>query len=329
MILVLSYDWYEQGTDPVLDWLIYYKADFVKVTINDLLNKKDECLIDVNKGEIWINGKEVSKHINVIWYRRFEDDIKFSFFNEEKTKFKEQLRREIQEEISGLMKYLFMMFRDKLWLPNYNAIEVNKLEVIYQAKKEQINIPKTIICNNRNNLLKFYYECKCNIITKPIHHSGYFIDNDITFSVYTTSIDKEFILSLPEYFVASLFQERIKAKFEIRTFYLDGDFYSTAIILTSKSQENIDIKQNFGSKEINWIPYKLSEDYEEKMRKLFKRLDLNTGSFDSLLNDNDEYVLLEINPVGQYSAPSNRCNYRIDKKIADWLIKYDKENNNF
>lgn len=329
MILVLSYDWYEQGTDPVLDWLIYYKADFVKVTINDLLNKKDECFIDVNKGEIWIKGKEVSKCINIIWYRRFEYDIKFSFFDEEKTKFKEQLKREVQEEINELMRYLFMMFRDKLWLPNYRSIEVNKLEVIYQAKKEEINTPKTIICNNRNSLLKFYNECKGDVITKPINHSGYFIDDDITFSVYTTSIDEEFILSLPEYFVASLFQQKIKAKFEIRTFYLDGDFYSTAIILTSKSKENIDIKQSFESKEINWIPYKLSDDYEEKMRKLFKRLELNTGSFDSLLDDNDEYVLLEINPVGQYSAPSNRCNYRIDKKIADWLIKHDKKNNNF
>lgn len=97
------------------------------------------------------------------------------------------------------------------------------------------------------------------MITKPINHSGYFIDDDITFSVYTTSIDEEFILSLPEYFVASLFQQKIKAKFEIRTFYLDGDFYSTAIILTSKSKENIDIKQSFESKEINWIPYKLSD----------------------------------------------------------------------
>ena len=35
MILALSFDHYEQGTDPVIDWLIYHKADFVKVTIQD------------------------------------------------------------------------------------------------------------------------------------------------------------------------------------------------------------------------------------------------------------------------------------------------------
>ena len=41
MIVVLSYNWYEQGTDPVIDWLIYHKANFVKITIQDLLNKTE------------------------------------------------------------------------------------------------------------------------------------------------------------------------------------------------------------------------------------------------------------------------------------------------
>jgi hypothetical protein len=33
---------------------------------------------------------------------------------------------------------------------------------------------------------------------------------------------------------------------------------------------------------------------------------------------------LEVNPVGQYSAESERCNYKIEKSIAEWLIKQDK-----
>ena len=34
--------------------------------------------------------------------------------------------------------------------------------------------------------------------------------------------------------------------------------------------------------------------------------------------------MLEINPVGQFSAPGYRCNYRLEEKIAKWLIDYDK-----
>lgn len=324
MILVLSYNWYEQGTDPVLDWLIYYKADFVKVTIDDLLNRKDECFIDINKGEIWVRGKEISKQINVIYYRRFEHDLEFDFLNDNKIKFKDQLKNEIQEEIQDLMMYLFMIFNNKVWLPSYKAIDVNKLEVIFQAHKRGIITPKTIVCNNRKKLLDFYYECNENLITKPIHHSGYFIDDDKTFSAYTSSIDKIFINSLPEYFTVSLFQEKIDAQFEIRTFYLDGEFYSTAIILTANSNIDADIKLSFETQNINWIPYKLPNYYEKKMKLLFDSLNLNTGSFDSLLNKRGEYVLLEINPVGQYLAPSNRCNYKIEQKIAKWLIKNDK-----
>ena len=39
MIVVLSYDFYEQGTDPVIDWLLFYNAPFVKVTYQDLISK--------------------------------------------------------------------------------------------------------------------------------------------------------------------------------------------------------------------------------------------------------------------------------------------------
>ena len=39
-----------------------------------------------------------------------------------------------------------------------------------------------------------------------------------------------------------------------------------------------------------------------------------------ILNKNNEYVFLEINPVGQYGMVSEPCNYFLDKKIAHYLI---------
>jgi len=35
MILILSYKDYEQGTDPISEWLLYYKYPFRKITIED------------------------------------------------------------------------------------------------------------------------------------------------------------------------------------------------------------------------------------------------------------------------------------------------------
>lgn len=41
-------------------------------------------------------------------------------------------------------------------------------------------------------------------------------------------------------------------------------------------------------------------------------------------NDND-FVFLEINPVGQFGMTSNPCNYNLDKIIAEKLITEDEK----
>ncbi|TDE03737.1 ATP-grasp domain-containing protein [Flavobacterium hiemivividum] len=322
MIVVLSYDWYEQGTDPVIDWLIYHKANFVKITIQDLLNKRENCKININTGEIWINGKEISKDINVIWFRRFEDDVRLNLSDKFPSK---QAEFEVDHEIRELTKFLFSRFKEKKWMPHYKGIDVNKLDVLYYANKAKIKVPTTVVCNNKNDLITFFKNSLTGIIIKPIRHSGYFIKEKNTYSIYTNSIDEKFINSLPENFTATLFQEKVKSKFEIRVFYLDGEFFATAIIINNNNNNTeADIKLSFESKDINWIPYKLPTKYEQEMHAFFQSINLNTCSFDVILTPDNENILLEINPVGQYSAPSNRCNYNIEEKIANWLIKNDK-----
>lgn len=320
MIVVLSYDWYEQGTDPVIDWLIHHEANFVKITIQDLINKSKKIKLNVNTGEIWVNGVEISKDINVIWFRRFEDDVNLNLSDDFPTK---QAKFEVDLEIRELTKFLFLRFKEKIWMPHYLGIDVNKLDVLYYAKKANIKVPNTIVCNNKSDLIDFYKSSITGIITKPIRHSGYFVKEDKTYSIYTNSINEKFINTLPDYFTATLFQEKIKSKFEIRVFYLDGDFFATAIIVNENNSE-ADIKLSFESENINWIPYKLPTDYEKKLHSFFQSINLNTCSFDVILTPDKEFILLEINPVGQYSAPSNRCNYNIEEKIANWLIKNDK-----
>lgn len=322
MIVILSYDWYEQGTDPVIDWLIYNKASFVKVTFQDLISKKNNCSINVNTGEFWINGIEISSQINVIWFRRFEDDLRVDLPKKFPT---DRAAFELKYEAQDLMKYLFIRFKDKTWLPTANGIALNKLEVLYYAKKYNLRMPKTIVCNNKSHLLKFYKECNKEVITKPIKHSGYFVKEDKTYRIYTNNITDTFINSLPDNFVSTLFQEKIKCKFEIRVFYIDGSFFATAIIIDKKNKNQVDVKLNFETNNINWVPYNLPEEYENKLDSFFKSIELNTCSFDVILSEDDEYIMLELNPGGQYGAPSERCNYKIDEKIAKWLIKQDEK----
>ena len=54
-----------------------------------------------------------------------------------------------------------------------------------------------------------------------------------------------------------------------------------------------------------------------------KSLDLKTGSIDMILTPEGDYYFLEVNPVGQFSMTSSPCNYNLEKRIAEYLMKYD------
>ncbi|CAL2081060.1 hypothetical protein [Tenacibaculum sp. 190524A02b] len=320
MILVLSFDYYEQGTDPVIDWLLYHKADFVKVTIQDLIQTNIRFNIDINKGRIFVEGKDITDEIKVIWYRRFEEDLVSELPNSEHS---EQALFELKNEVEVTVSYLKRILANKKWMPYNEGISLDKPEVTYFAEQFNLKTPKSIITNNKKDLLDFQANVKTNLISKPIRHSSYFIDNQHTYSIYTQKFEKPEIETLPENFVLTLFQECVDSEFEIRVFYLDGEFYATAIIVSDKPDNVVDVKLNYNSNNISWVPYKLPEEYEQSLDAFMKSINLNTGSLDIMKTKDNEYVMLEVNPVGQYSAPGYRCNYNLEEKIANWLISYD------
>lgn len=320
MILVLSIDKYEQGTDPVIDWLIYKKANFVKITIQDLISTRTDVKIDINNGRIYIKGIDITDEIKVIWYRRFEEDLMIKLPN---GKHSEQVLFELKNEVEVVVAYLKRILTEKTWMPHEDGIKLDKPEISFLAEQFNLKTPKSIITNNKMDVIHFQSEINSDLIIKPIRHSGYFIDGDYTYSIYTQKIDKKKLSELPEKFVLTLVQECIDSEFEIRVFYLDGKFYSSAIIIPEKKEDIVDIKLNFNTNSINWIPYQLPKEFEIQLDSFMRSINLNTGSLDILKTKDNEYTMLEINPVGQYSAPAYRNNFYLEEKIADWLITKD------
>jgi D-alanine-D-alanine ligase-like ATP-grasp enzyme len=52
---------------------------------------------------------------------------------------------------------------------------------------------------------------------------------------------------------------------------------------------------------------------------------LDIGSIDMIYTTDNKYVFLEVNPSGQFLGYSDTCNYCIEKKIAEFLIKKQNE----
>ncbi|MDR3694231.1 grasp-with-spasm system ATP-grasp peptide maturase [Mucilaginibacter sp.] len=320
MIVVLSYDEFEQGTEPVIDWLINLNANFIKVTIKDIFKSESNIRIDINQKKIFFKNVDITADINVFFYRRIFANFSL---HADGNIFKDQLEREITDETITLINYLFYVFKDKTWLPAPDRANVNKLTMLNKAVDAGLIVPKSVIVNNKKDLLAFYTLCTGSIITKPINKAGYYTVGKYTYFVFVNKIDEKFIADLEDNFFPSLFQECVEKDYEVRIFYLDGDFYSVALI--TKGQESlVDVKQRSVAEDAIWVPYNLPETLKQQLTTFFKSINLNTGSVDVLRTKTGEYVFIEVNPVGQYGAPSHQGNFHLDKKIAQYLI--DKDN---
>ncbi len=316
MILVLSFREYEQCTDPVIDWLLYYNIPFLKLTQQDLYDSS-RISIDITNKNLIFNGIDLVKEVDCIYFRRFEDNIHLNL----RTGYPiNQALFELKYELNDLIKHIFFLLKDKVWFPAPYNVSIDKLTALLYAQECGLKVPKSIVSNNKRDIIDFISKCPSSII-KPIRFSGYYIMGNTTYNVYTNSVNMADIESIEnEVFFPSLIQEKIDKDFEIRTFYLDGEIYASAIIVNDRNYD--DVKRNFGSEDIKWIPFKFPSEIENKLRRLMEKLSLNTGSIDMIKTLDGEFTFIEVNPVGQFIAPSNRCNFNLEHLIAKWLIKH-------
>jgi D-alanine-D-alanine ligase-like ATP-grasp enzyme len=69
------------------------------------------------------------------------------------------------------------------------------------------------------------------------------------------------------------------------------------------------------------VPYQLPKELEAKIDVLMQKLQLNTGSLDFMVTEDNQFYFLEVNPVGQFGMVSVPCNYYLEQKIADYLLQ--------
>lgn len=317
MILILSQTTPDKTTEDVINWLRFYKVPFKRVNATDFIE---------NVGFELKNGTYVFdenyENISVVWFRRFpilksfEDNIaKSNLSNTNALAFSQHHRREVM----SVTEAFFETLKNAFWLTKRSELRVSKLEVLAFAQKVQLKTPETLVTTKKTTLIEFKQKHQ-QIITKTIAQGipSYRINNELV-SLLTEEISDEDIEKLPNNFGLSLFQNKIKKQYEIRSFYVDGTFYSMCIFSQLDSQTATDFRNYNDEKPNRTIPYKLPQDVEVKLLKIIDNFNFTTGSFDLIRNLKGEYILLEVNPIGQLGMTSYPCNYNLEMKIADYL----------
>ena len=199
--------------------------------------------------------------------------------------------------------------------------QLNKLVVLATARAVGLLTPVSITANC-SAAFATHLEAGARLVTKAMSSGMYLWDFELArtaYFSYTEQLASERLRALPPQLPLSFAQRQIDKDFEVRTFFLDGEFYSMAIFSQADATTAVDYrKYNFEKPNRN-IPYQLPPDIEHKLTELFARLSLNTGSVDLIVDAAGHHHFLEINPSGQFDGLSVMCNYDLDGRIAAWL----------
>jgi len=321
MIVVFSYSG-DSGTTPVLKWLDYFSVPYLRVNLEEedfagislkITNTNNQLIFTQKNGNV-IDCKKIT-------YSFYRGGL-FPFYNSSNKKdndfiFEKHTLMEYRSLTSFFYEEVSKKCLGNLIISNN---PLNKLSQLSEARKCGMNVPETFISADLE-WVKLQTININELITKAIQETIFGENNEGSFlELKSNLVDPN---SLSGKYFPSLFQESVDKVMEIRVFVFEGQFYSLGMYVPSTLIQSLDFRSNVDN--LRFFKHELPEKLKAKIINFMDCLNLNTGSFDFLVDKNDRYIFLEVNPTGQYDWVSTCGLYDIEKQIALFLKKkHDK-----
>jgi ATP-GRASP peptide maturase of grasp-with-spasm system len=303
------------STTQVCKWLNFYGQDWIRINTYKVLNDK----LNISQKES-LNYEKYS-----LWYRKLPFNLLKQQINWNTKKLPKQIKEKINlhflKERSELLEVEYnLLIRNKNFLNDPITTKLNKSNQLLIAESVGLKIPASFIVKSRKELINLFNSYG-NLAIKSLSPISILEYENLYYGPYTNILNQSDILKLPEFFEPIFIQKYIEKKYEIRSFFLDNSFYSMVIFSQNDKQTVTDFRRYNSNKPNRTIPFKLPRQIESQLKKFLKVSGINSGSFDLIVTPEDDFVFLELNPVGQFGMVSNPCNYYLEKKIANFLIQ--------
>lgn len=321
MVLIFS-NRFDQSTNNVMDWLNYMGQEVVRINGDE--NRYSFQHIDSTG--IYYKDSKTGVIINIecadsCWWRRqgiYVSNMMGSRpvrIDGDLDPFMVPGNKWLTLEATRLREYIYSRLYTKIPINlGKPSFDFNRLVILEMAKQCGLSIPKFAVVTNMNDI---YHYCHLwgRCVSKAISNGLYNEVNYKRFYTYTELIEPDDIVPNVNVF-PSLISECIEKAYEIRSFYLDGEFFSMSIFSQSDELTKIDFRKYANNRN---EPFDLPADIKNRTKKLFEMIGINNGSIDYMVTTTGDFIFLEINPVGQYGMTDYPCNFELDYRIANYL----------
>ena len=182
----------------------------------------------------------------------------------------------------------------------------NKVYQMMNAMRNNLKMPMSYIGNSIDGCKKIEFAK----IIKPITTAK--LKTNLGVELYGTNIYKETNedISLTPLYV----QRYIKKKFEVRLTYVANKCFPVKII----SKDEVDWRNDYSKHKYDIID--VPEVIDVKCKKILKDMALVFAAFDFIVDENGDWIFLEINPNGQWLWLEQSLNIPISRQIVGELL---------
>lgn len=324
-VLIFSHQ-EEVTTSEVIDFLMMARKPFTRVNGEDAVQGLRYQMTDEGLTlSFVVNGKRIAlDEIDACWVRKRGLQINDQLG--ETPTLNEDVLGILKQEMVSLRNHIHQILEDPTLVANpvdsfAKAKYCNKLEMLYQAKKHGFAVPDTLVTTEKEAVQRFFAQHQGAVITKGINTAIAISEH----ATGTCQVTPEDIEGLASTFFPTLWQAQIKKRYELRIFYLENKFYSTAIFSQLDTQTSVDFRNYNNEVPNRVVPFQLPSTVAKKLQKLIDYFGYDSCSVDFIVDQSGNFVFLEINPVGQFGMVSEPCNYYLEKKVAAALIGQPSE----
>lgn len=178
-----------------------------------------------------------------------------------------------------------------------------------------LSVPRTLLTNDPRATRAFAAEVG-RIVFKPL--SGISYDSGRKF-IYTNPVDHSEVGDPDIATTATLLQEQLDKLYEVRLVVVADQFFGARIDAHS-DRARVDWRADYDA--LTYAPIEIPARVRSGVRRLLAELNLRFGAFDFVVTaENEEWVLLEINPNGQWAWIQEKTGLSIASAIADALLE--------
>jgi hypothetical protein len=201
--------------------------------------------------------------------------------------------------------------------PTCERLANSKAAQLFAARTVGLEIPRTVITNNPDEVRQFIATAQGQIVYKASSPPRNIAPDQ---ALFTGLVTDETLANLDLIRITpGIFQERIDKSYELRITVIGARIFAVKIDSQALAETQLDWRH--AQHDVAYEAVTLPSETTMKISAFMESLGLTYGAFDFIVTPDGRYVFLEVNPGGAYMWVEAATGLAITPAIADALME--------